>query len=56
MASKKTRPAAKLTSVEIERLAGKGMKDGASLTAAQAQRLSASVMRHIQEQKKLAKS
>lgn len=47
------RPAAKLTSVEIERLAGKGLEDPAALTDKQTQKLAASVMRHIQEQKKL---
>jgi hypothetical protein len=52
MAPKK-RPPAKLTSVAIERLAGKGLEDPASLTDSQTQSLSASVMRHIQEQKKL---
>jgi hypothetical protein len=47
------RPPAKITAVEIERLAGKGLEDPASLTDKQTQRLSASVLRHIQEQKKL---
>jgi len=56
MAPKKTRPPAKLTSVEIERLAGKGTENGGNLTDKEAQRLSASVLRHIQEQKKLSKS
>jgi hypothetical protein len=52
MAPKK-RPPAKLTSVAIERLAGKGLEDPAALTDTQTQRLAASVLRHIQEQKKL---
>jgi hypothetical protein len=52
MATKK-RPPAKLTSVAIERLAGKGLEDPASLTDKQTQSLSASVLRHIQELKKL---
>jgi hypothetical protein len=47
------RPPAKLTAVEIERLAGKGLEDPASLTDKQTQKLSASVLRHIQEEKKL---
>jgi hypothetical protein len=44
---------AKVTSVEIERLAGVGLEDPSALTDKQTQKLAASVMRHIQEQKKL---
>jgi hypothetical protein len=47
------RQPAKITSVAIERLAGKGLKDPAALTDKQTQELAASVMRHIQELKKL---
>ncbi len=47
------RPPAKITSVEIERLAGRGLEHPAALTDKQTQKLAASVMRHIQEQKKL---
>jgi len=50
------RPPAKLTSVAIERLAGKGLEDPSALTDKQTQQLAASVMRHIQEQKKLKPS
>lgn len=50
-----TRPPAKLTSVEIERLAGLGTKEPEALTDKQTQKVCASVLRHIQEQKKLPK-
>jgi hypothetical protein len=50
-----TRPPAKLTSVEIERLAGLGTKEPGALTDKQTQKVCASVLRHIQEQKKLAR-
>jgi hypothetical protein len=52
MAPKKRTPA-KLTSVAIERLAGKALENPAALTHKQTQELGGSVLRHIQNQKKL---